>query len=141
MGKITTIYADFSDNVGVTEAILFYKAKNGDNWNSVEIINGSADILIPKDSKENRYYYVTVNDAAGNGPIGKPSNDGSKFFTIEVSSPADDLILTIKKSINTAIKSTKITIIRLKSSCLFLFLSINKIYYKIILTSSIKIRK
>ena len=91
-GKITTIYATFSDNVNITEAKIYYRAMGQQNWNSNTIINGSADIIIPKNSNENWQYYIIVNDAADNGPIGKPSNDGSKYYTIEVSSPAKDIV-------------------------------------------------
>jgi len=34
---------------------------------------------------------VTINDEAGNGPIGDPSIDGSKYYTITVSNPTEDL--------------------------------------------------
>ena len=92
IGKITTIYATFSDNVGITEAIIYYKTKSEDSWHFDSIINGTFDIIIPKESEENLQYYIIVNDAAGNGPIGSPSNDGSKYYTIEISPPGEDLI-------------------------------------------------
>jgi len=81
-GKITTISATFSDNIGVTEAILYYKSAGASSWSSTSILNGTAHISIPLDSTGNWYYYVTVNDAAGNGPIGQPSVDGTSFYTI-----------------------------------------------------------
>lgn len=90
-GKITTIYATFSDNIGVNEAILYYKTPSEENWRSTTIINGNADIAIPRGSKDNLQYYIIVNDAEDNGPIGNPSKDGSKYYTIEVSLPGEDL--------------------------------------------------
>jgi len=92
LGKISTIYATFSDNIGITEAILYYKTKSEVEWHTLDLINGSADISIPKCLEENYQYFVTVNDADNNGPIGKPSNDGTKYYTIEITSPAEDLI-------------------------------------------------
>jgi glutaredoxin len=89
-GKITTIYVTFSDNIGVTEAILYYKTASEESWRSTSIINGSADIVLPSNSKENSQYYVTVNDAANNGPIGNPSTDGSSYYIITVSEDEDD---------------------------------------------------
>lgn len=89
-GKITTIYVTFSDNIDVTEAILYYKTASEASWSSTSIINGSDDIVIPSNSKENWQYYVTVNDAANNGPIGNPSTDGSSYYTITVSEDEDD---------------------------------------------------
>jgi len=90
-GKITTIYATFSDNIGVNEAILYYKTESEGNWRSITIINGSANIAISRGSKENLQYYIIVDDAEGNGPIGNPTKDGSKYYTIEVSLPGEDL--------------------------------------------------
>jgi len=91
MGKITTIYVTFSDNIGVTEAILHYKTASEESWHSTSIINGSANIVIPSDFKENWLYYVTADDAANNGPIGDPSTDGSSYYTITVSFENIDL--------------------------------------------------
>lgn len=90
-GKITTIFVSFSDNIDVTEAIIYYKSASADSWSSTSIINGSADIAIPSSSTENWYYYITVDDAAGNGPVGDPSTDGSIFYTIEVSDDSQDV--------------------------------------------------
>jgi len=92
LGKITTIYADFSDNVNITEATLYYKKEDVDKWSSGSILNGSFDIEIPKSSLKNWFYYVTVNDKAGNGPVGKPSIDGSKYYTISVRESNKDFI-------------------------------------------------
>ena len=83
-GQTVTISASFSDNVGVTQATLYYKAANASTWNSVSILTGSVSISIPLSAKENYYYYVTVDDAAGNGPVGDPSVDGSKYYIITV---------------------------------------------------------
>ena len=90
-GKITTIDITFSDNIEVTEAILYYKPSSDENWRNKSIINGSAAIQIPSDSTEDWYYYVVIDDEAGNGPIGDPSTDGSTYYTITVTNPVEDL--------------------------------------------------
>jgi len=84
VGETATILTNFSDNVGVVEAILHYKKAGDESWNSKSILEGSADIQIPLNSDENWYYYITVNDQKGNGPVGNPSVDGSEFYTITV---------------------------------------------------------
>lgn len=91
-GKITTILVSFSDNVNVTEATIYYKSKSAQEWSSESILSGRADITIPSDSNEDWYYYVTVNDAAGNGPVGDPSTDGSIFYTITVTENLENLV-------------------------------------------------
>jgi hypothetical protein len=83
-GQTATIIAVFTDNVNVTEATLHYTIKGSTTWNSLTILNGSASISIPSDATTNYSYYVTVDDAAGNGPVGEPSTDGSVTFTITV---------------------------------------------------------
>ena len=88
-GKTATITARFTDNVNVTEATLYYQTAGSTSWNSISILSGSASISIPSDATSNYYYYITVDDATGNGPIGDPSTDGSKFYTITVK-PSDD---------------------------------------------------
>lgn len=90
-GKITTIQVTFSDNIEVTEAILYYKSASDESWSNKSIINESAEIEFPSTAEEDWYYYVTINDEAGNGPIGDPSIDGSKYYTITVSNPTEDL--------------------------------------------------
>jgi len=84
-GKIITISADFSDNINVTIATLYYKTASTNSWNDISILSGSAEIEIPSKPIEDIYYYVIIDDAAGNGPVGNPSDDGSKFYTISVS--------------------------------------------------------
>jgi hypothetical protein len=90
-GKITTISVTFSDNVEVTEAILYYKTASASDWDSTSILNRSVDLSIPSDSDEDWFYYVTIDDAAGNGPVGDPSTDGSSYYTITVTNPVKDL--------------------------------------------------
>jgi len=75
----------------VTGAILYYKTASASDWNSTSILNRSVDLSIPSDSDEDWYYYVTIDDAAGNGPVGDPSTDGSKYYTITVTNPVEDL--------------------------------------------------
>lgn len=91
-GKITTIDVSFSDNKNVTEAIIYYKSASASIWNTNSIISGSYNIEIPKSPIEDWYYYITVNDEAGNGPVGNPSKDGSSFYTISVKEDRKELI-------------------------------------------------
>lgn len=81
-GEIITIFLTFTDNINVTKATLYYKSANANDWNSKSILNGSVDILL--NSNENLNYYVIIDDAAGNGPVGDPSTDGSVYYTIIV---------------------------------------------------------
>jgi len=90
-GKITTISVAFSDNIEVTNATLYYRTASENEWISTSILNRSVDLSIPLDSDEDWYYYITIDDAAGNGPIGDPSTDGSSYYTITVSNPVEDL--------------------------------------------------
>lgn len=84
-GKTTEIVTTFSDNIAVTSAVLYYRSVNGTDWQSTSLLpTGSADILIPLGDTANYEYYVTADDAAGNGPVGDPSVDGSTYYTITV---------------------------------------------------------
>jgi hypothetical protein len=83
-GQNATVSVQFSDNVNVTVATLYYKMASAASWSSESIISGVATIAIPSTATSNYYYYVTVNDAAGNGPVGEPSADGSIYFIITV---------------------------------------------------------
>ena len=83
-GNTTTISINFSDDVGVISAKLYYRPQGALAWSSKSILSGTATLQLPPDSNESWYYYVTVNDAAGNGPIGDPSVDGSSYYTITV---------------------------------------------------------
>jgi hypothetical protein len=94
-GKITTIEAIFSDNINVTEALIIYRSASADMWQASSIISGSADIQIPANTKEDYYYYITVDDAAGNGPVGNPSDDGSTYYTITVTEDIAELSHTV----------------------------------------------
>lgn len=83
-GSTVIIEAEFSDNVNVTEATLFYKKKSETTWRNTSIVEGTADLQIPSGLAEDWYYYLTVDDAAGNGPVGDPSVDGSRYYVISV---------------------------------------------------------
>jgi len=83
-GQTVTITALFSDNINVTEATLYYKIAGSTTWNSISILSGSTSIYIPPGTTSNYYYYITVDDAARNGPVGNPSADGSSYYTITV---------------------------------------------------------
>jgi len=93
-GTQVTITTTFTDNVAVTSAKLYYKPATALAWSSKSILSGSANLLLPDNSNESWYYYITIDDAAGNGPIGDPSADGSSYYTIMVMNtpmnPPDD---------------------------------------------------
>jgi hypothetical protein len=94
-GKITTIEVTFSDNINVTDASIYYRPASSDTWQLSSILSGSIDIKISANSDEDYYYYITVDDAAGNGPVGNPSIDGSKYYIITVSEDIEELSHTV----------------------------------------------
>jgi len=102
-GETTTIDVAFSDNIGVTTATLYYKSASAGSWSSKSIFDGSAGIIIPSDSVENWYYYITIDDAAGNGPVGDPSVDGSVNYTVAVT---DNIPPSIDSSTGNTVGST-----------------------------------
>ncbi len=83
-GQTATITAVFTDNVKVTVATLYYSIDETALWNNLSILNGSVSINIPAGTTDNYFYYIIVDDAAGNGPVGAPSIDGTSVFTITV---------------------------------------------------------
>lgn len=83
-GKSTTIIATYNDNIGIVNATLHYRSASSDKWENTLFKDGSADLEIPKSAQENWHYYATVDDEAGNGPVGDPLADGSKYYTITV---------------------------------------------------------
>jgi hypothetical protein len=87
-GDTINIVVKYTDNIEVTKALIFYKILSNTEWTSKPIINGSVELSI--ESSKNMYYYVTIDDAAGNGPIGSPSKDGSSYFTIKVHKEEDN---------------------------------------------------
>jgi len=93
-GTTITITTIFSDNVAVTSAKLYYRPATALAWSSKSILSESATLPLPPDTNESWYYYIIVDDAAGNGPIGDPSIDGSSYYTIMVKNtplpPSDD---------------------------------------------------
>ena len=89
-GQTAIITAIFIDNVKVTEATIYYNTAASTIWNSLSLLNGSVSIDIPLGTSDDYYYYITVDDAAGNGPVGAPSIDGSEVFTITVKQNSDD---------------------------------------------------
>jgi hypothetical protein len=93
-GQNAIVTVLFSDNVNVTVATLYYKIANATSWSSESILSGIANIPIPSSATSNYYYYITVDDAAGNGPVGDPSTDGSMSYIITVSSTNDHQNLT-----------------------------------------------
>ena len=93
-GSPVIITTTFEDDIAVTSAKLFYKPATAIAWSSKSILSGTADLMLPPASNESWYYYIMIDDAAGNGPIGDPSTDGSRYYTITVRdlpiSPPDD---------------------------------------------------
>jgi thiol-disulfide isomerase/thioredoxin len=83
-GEQAQIEINFSDNKKVTEATLHYRKETDTKWQTVSIVNKSYSIVIPDDETKNYHYFVTITDKAGNGPIGQPSTNGSKFYIISV---------------------------------------------------------
>lgn len=81
-GETITIEVNFTDNVKVTNATLFYRTEEETIWKSTSIISKTKDLYIPPDTNKNWEYFITVDDALNNGPVGKPSTDGSKYFSI-----------------------------------------------------------
>jgi hypothetical protein len=80
-GETITIHAAFSDNVAVAYAELYYRTITDTNWNSKSILSGSVNIFL--NSNKSLYYFVEVDDAAGNGPVTAPSDSGT-YYTISV---------------------------------------------------------
>jgi hypothetical protein len=88
-GQPKTISVMFSDNTGVTSAELFYRSASTIHWSSKSILSGNATIVLPTDSVEDIFYYILIDDAAGNGPVGDPSIDGSQYYVITISNGTD----------------------------------------------------
>lgn len=88
-GDVVAIYANFSDNVGVTNASLYYRGEYDSVWNELSVINGSVDISIPNDSDDDIHFYFEINDKADNGPIRSPSQNDS-YYIISVTKQNDD---------------------------------------------------
>jgi hypothetical protein len=88
-GQTAAISASFSDNFNVTVATVYYKNADAIRWESKSIMNGSIFLDIPANMTTDYYYYITIDDAAGNGPVGNPSKDGSQYYVITVI-PAGD---------------------------------------------------
>jgi len=84
-GQSTTISVMFFDDTGVTSAELLYRPAKAIDWSSISILSGTSTITLPADSLEDIFYYIIIDDAAGNGPVGNPSIDGSQYYIITVS--------------------------------------------------------
>ncbi len=89
-GQSMTISVAFSDDSAVTSAELFYRSESAMHWSSLSILSGNATINLPSNTQEDILYFIIVDDAAGNGPVGEPSIDGSLYYTITVLNPPDD---------------------------------------------------
>jgi hypothetical protein len=88
-GQSTVISVAFSDDIGVTSAEIFYRPASVMRWSSKSVIGGNVSIILPSDPPESLFYFIVVDDAAGNGPIGDPSADGSLYYTITVLNATD----------------------------------------------------
>ena len=85
VGTNAIIQVNFSDNKEVTMATLFYKPLSSNTWSNISIINTTTvSIPIPASATNDYAYYVIVDDAAGNGPVGDPSIDGSIYYKINI---------------------------------------------------------
>lgn len=89
-GEDITIFCSFDDDTGVTEALLYYRLENASSWQAVSILAEYYILSIPENQSQDIFYYIIVDDQAGNGPVGDPSNDGSSFYTITVTVPDDE---------------------------------------------------
>lgn len=90
-GEIKNIYVEFSDNVEVTNASIYYKSEFDNQWTILSILNGSVNITIPSYSDDDIYYYVEINDAADNGPVRSPvQNDSYYLITVIKEEDNDD---------------------------------------------------
>jgi len=88
-GEIKSIYVEFNDNVEVTNASIYYKSVYDNQWTILSILNGSVNISIPSYSDDDLYYYIEIDDAAGNGPVRSPSINNS-FYVITVEKDEED---------------------------------------------------
>lgn len=99
-GEQARILINYTDNVNVTQATLFYRKENENTWQTVSILSKSYTIDIAKDETRNYQYYITVNDNAENGPVGDPSTNGSRFYTITVlKKSTSDENITIERAV------------------------------------------
>jgi hypothetical protein len=83
-GETVRISVNFTDNIEVTNATIYFRNANEVNWSFMSILNGSVDIFISLDPVLDLHYYITVDDEKNNGPVGDPSVDGSSYYTITV---------------------------------------------------------
>lgn len=84
-GQTATISVLFTDNDDdVTNATLYYKTADSTSWESSSILSGNMSLEIPSSATNDYFYYITLDDDAGNGPIGNPSTDGSLYYIITV---------------------------------------------------------
>lgn len=99
-GEQAQIQINFSDNVNVTKASLYYRKESETTWQSASILSKSYTLSISTDETKNYHYFVTIDDEAGNGPIGLPSTDGSSFYIITVlKKSTSDENITIERAV------------------------------------------
>ena len=87
-GDTINIVVKYTDNIEVTSALLYYKTVSESEWTTKLIKNGSVDLSL--NSNKDIIYFVTIDDKAGNGPIGNPSTDGSTYYTITVKEKSNE---------------------------------------------------
>lgn len=83
-GENAQILVNFSDNVNVTNATIHYRKETESTWQTGSILSASYTLSIDEEETKNYQYFVTINDKAGNGPVGDPSTNGNKFYIISV---------------------------------------------------------
>jgi hypothetical protein len=88
-GDIVTFEVSFSDNVGVTNASLFYRDENEIQWNVLSVLNGSVNISIPSNSDDDIHFYYEIDDDAENGPVRSPDQNDS-YYVISVTKDDDN---------------------------------------------------
>jgi hypothetical protein len=91
-GEDVPITAQFRDNIGVTNATLFYKPIDG-GWRSATMVNNTPyNVPVANDKIGDILYYLSINDAASNGPV------NSSTFTITViDNDKPTIVLTLSR--------------------------------------------
>ncbi|MBN1761992.1 MAG: Ig-like domain-containing protein [Methanomicrobia archaeon] len=91
-GEDVPITAQFRDNIGVTDARLFYKPVDG-YWQSAAIANNTPyNVPVASDKIGEIFYYLSIDDAESNGPV------NSSTFTITVTdNDKPTMVLTLSR--------------------------------------------
>jgi hypothetical protein len=93
-GEDVPITAQFRDNIGVTEATLFYKPIDG-SWQSAAMVNNTPyNVPVASDKIGDILYYLSINDAASNGPV-----NSSTFAITVTDNDKPTMLLTLSRAI------------------------------------------